>query len=71
MNLTLWQKKQAALLYHFSSLKYLEGLRDQVIQLRMFAEGILDTSHHEGRDLLLRCKQWGSRNTSENWENNA
>lgn len=71
MNLTLWQKKQAALLYHFSSLKYLEGLKDQVIQLRMFAEGILDISHDEGRDLLLRCKQWGSRNTSENWENNA
>ena len=71
MNLTLWQKKQAALLYYFSSLKYLEGLRGRVIDLRVFAEGILDTSHNEGRDRLLRSKRWGNRNTSENWENNA
>jgi len=71
MNLTLWQKKQAALLYYFSSLKYLEGLKDRVIALRVFAEDILDTSHNEGRDRLLRSKRWGSRNTSENWENNA
>ena len=71
MNLTLWQKKQAALLYYFSSLTYLEELKNRLIALRIFAEDILDTSHDEERDRLLRSKQWGSRNTSENWENNA
>jgi hypothetical protein len=69
--LTAWQKKQAALLYHFSSLHYLEGLRDRVRTLRSFAEGILDVSRIEGRDGKLRSGQWGNRNTSENWENNA
>lgn len=71
MNLTLWQKKQATLLYHFSSQSYLEGLRDRIRALRVFAEGILDNSHAEGRDKFLKSKQWGNRNTGENWGNNA
>lgn len=71
MNLTQWQKKQAILLYHFSSLNYLEGLKDRVRVLRIFAEGILDKSGAEDRDKFLRSKQWGDRNTSENWANNA
>lgn len=71
MNLTQWQKKQAALLYRFSSLNYLEGLRDRLRALRIFAEGLLDTNDVKGRDKFLRSKQWGSRNTGENWENNA
>lgn len=71
MKLTSWQKKQATLLYHFASLKYLEGLKDRVIALRIFAEGILDINQCKGRDELLRSRQWGSRNTGENWENNA
>jgi len=69
--LTAWQKKQAALLYLFSSTTYLEGLKGRVRDLRLFAEGILDTSHKEGRDSKLRSRQWGNRNTGENWENNA
>ncbi|QOL49685.1 hypothetical protein [Massilia litorea] len=70
-SLTAWQKKQAALLYYFSSLEYLVGLRDRLRALRSFADGILDVSRHEGRDSKLRSGQWGNRNTSENWENNA
>ncbi len=57
MNLTQWQKKQAALLYHFSSLKYLEGLRDRVKALRIFANDVLDVSEVQGRDKLLRSKR--------------
>ena len=71
MNLSQWQKKQAALLYHFSSLSYLEGLRDRLRALRVFAEGLLDDNEAKGRDRFLRSKQWGSRNTGENWESNA
>jgi hypothetical protein len=71
MNLSPWQKKQAILLYHFSSLNYLEGLKDRVRALRIFAEGILDTSDIEGRDKYLGSKKWGDRDTGENWANNA
>lgn len=71
MNLTQWQRKQAALLYHFSSMKYLEGLLERVKMLRVFANDVLDVNEVQGRDKLLRSKRWGSRNTGENWENNA
>ena len=71
MNLTKWQKKQAALLCHFSSLKYLEGLRERIKVLRIFANDVLNVNELQGRDKLLRSKQWGNRNTGENWENNA
>lgn len=71
MNLTQWQKKQVALLYHFSSLGYLEGLRDRLRALRVFAEGLLDENEAKGRDEFLKSKRWGSRNTGENWANNA
>ena len=71
MNLTQWQKKQAALLYHFASLSYLEGLRDRLQTLRVFAEGLLDNNEAKGRDKFLESRQWGSRNTGANWADNA
>lgn len=71
MNLTQWQKMQAALLYHFSSMRYLEGLMERVKKLRIFANDVLDVNEAQGRDKLLRSKRWGNRNTGENWENNA
>ena len=69
--LTSWQKKQAALLYFFSSYNYLEGLYERVHQLQGFADGILDKRRIEGRDRFLRDARWGDRDTSENWANNA
>lgn len=71
LKLTSWQKKQAVLLYYFSSLPYLKELQRRVQALRNFADSILDTSRVQDRDRYLRTKQWGSRDTSENWENNA
>jgi len=70
-SLTLWQKKQAALLYHFSSLKYLKGLLDHVNKIKSFAEERVNQSRIEGRDRFLRSTQWGDRDTTENWANNA
>lgn len=70
-SLTDWQKKQAALLYRFSSLKYLEGLRDRVNNIISFAESKISQSRIEGRDRFLRSTQWGDRDTTENWSNNA
>lgn len=69
--LTTWQKKQATLLYHFSSLDYLKGLQQRVDALRRLAEGDLNLSNTQGRDAYLRSERWGSRDTSENWANNA
>jgi len=71
ISLTTWQKRQATLLYYFSSLKYLVGLRDRVNLLKSFAEGKIDQSRAEGRDHFLRSTQWGDRDTTENWANNA
>jgi hypothetical protein len=71
LDLSVWQKKQAALLYLFSSIQYLEGLRDRVRNLRFVAEGILNVGYVQRRDKVLKSKRWGSRNTVQNWENNA
>lgn len=69
--LTPWQKKQAALLYYFSSMEYLKGLKDRVHALRVLAEGTLYQSSAENRDSALRSARWGIRDTGENWANNA
>jgi len=71
LKLNQWQKKQAALLYYFSSLQYLEGLRDRVNHLKSFAEGKVNQSRTEGRDRFLHSRQWGDRDTTENWSNYA
>lgn len=71
INLTSWQKKQAALLYHFASFDYLKGLYERVHQLQDYADAILDKSRLEGRDRFLRDARWGDRDTSENWSNHG
>lgn len=67
-----WQKKQAAMLYHFASLDYLKGLHRMVSDL---IDGILDPilalSKSQNRDSVLIDARWGTRNTTENWTNNA
>lgn len=67
-----WRKKQAALLYHFSSMEYLLGLQKRLLALRSFAEGLVDISQVEERDRIIRKQsRWGHRDTSENWANNG
>lgn len=69
--LTQWQKKQAYLLYHFSSLPYLMGLKERVDNLKSYAEERIHQSRSQGRDRFLHSAQWGDRNTTENWSTNA
>ncbi|WP_460844285.1 hypothetical protein [Noviherbaspirillum agri] len=69
--LTPWQKKQAALLYHFSSLDYLKGLQTLVNNLITFIDPTLDLAKVQNRDSVLVDKRWGNRDTSENWSSNA
>jgi hypothetical protein len=70
--LTAWQKKQAAMLYHFTSVEYLENLHQMVSDL---INGVIDpllaTAKAQNRDKLLINPVWGKRDTSQNWANNA
>ena len=70
--LTPWQKKQAALLYHFASMDYLKGLQTMVNNLvNGTVDPTLEKAKSQGRDAYLADAGWGARDTSENWGNNA
>ena len=71
IGLTAWQKKQATLLYYFSSMDYLKGLQDRLLDLRTLGESTVGKSRAEARDKLLRSARWGDRNTTKNWVANA
>ncbi|MYM70431.1 hypothetical protein GTP45_27015 [Pseudoduganella sp. FT55W] len=71
IELTQWQKKQAALLYHFASLDYLKRMQNALNDTVFFVERILDLSQAQDRDQHLISQRWGHRETSENWANNA
>jgi len=69
--LTPWQKKQAALLYYFSSDEYLRGLQTRVHELQILVDELLNQSRLEGRDQFIRNSHWEERDTSETWSNHA
>ena len=72
MNLSPWQKAQAGMLYHFTSIAYLKGLHKMVSDLISgFVDPLLEAARAQGRDEVMVNEVWGSRNTSRNWENNA
>lgn len=66
--MTPWKKKQAAMLFYFSSLEYLATLHELVTNLiNGTVEPILDLAKKQQRDVLLKDDRWGTRNTSSNW----
>ena len=65
--LSLWQKRQATVLYHYASLDYLKGLKLRVDALINGTDVLLDTAQQQGRDALVASKRWGARDTSANW----
>lgn len=69
--LASWQKKQATLLYQFSSLDYLKQMQVVLKQMISYAENMLDEATAQNRDLYLTSERWGTRETSENWARNA
>lgn len=70
--LSSWRKKQAALLYYFSSMDYLLGLQKRLLALRGFSDNLIDVSQTQGRDSIIRKKsRWGHRDTTQNWAANA
>ena len=71
LELTLWQKKQVALLYYFASTEYLTGLQRRIADLGTYIDSLIIKAHEQRRDHFLHDKKWGRRNTSENWSNHA
>lgn len=72
VKLTTWHKKQAAMLYHFTSLDYLKTLHRMVSDLiNGVVDPLLEVAKAQNRDQVLVSKVWGNRNTSANWENHA
>jgi hypothetical protein len=67
-----WHQKQAAMLLHFTSLDYLKEIQNIVNDLiNSIVNPLLDLADSQGRDAVLVDPVWGTRNTSENWANNA
>lgn len=69
--LSPWQKKQATLLYFFSSMSYLKDVKNAVDLLLSYSEGTLDLARREQRDLGLKNAKWGNRDTADNWANSG
>jgi hypothetical protein len=70
--LSVWQRKQASMLYHFASLDCLKGLHRMVSDaIDGYVEPLLFLAKQQGRDSVLVDPQWGTRNTVANWSNNA
>lgn len=65
--LSLWQKRQAALLYYWMSLDYLKGLKKMIDKLMAGTDVLLDLAQSQGRDALITDERWGVRDTSSNW----
>ena len=69
--LLLWQKRQAALIYHFTSMDYLKEIQRRFNALLGETESVVDTATTQGRDRYLQSKQWGQRDTVDNWANSG
>lgn len=65
--LSLQQKRQATLLYHWMSLDYLKGLLAMIDALIQGADVHLELAKRQGRDALIANPRWGVRDTSANW----
>ena len=69
--LSLHQKRQAALLYHWMSLDYLKGLKTLLDALIQGADVRLELAKQQGRDAVLTNERWGVRDTAANWSTYA
>jgi hypothetical protein len=69
--LSLWQKRQAAMLYRWMSLDYLKGLKDLIDAFNRGADVTLELAKRQGRDALIANPRWGVRDTSANWSTYA
>jgi hypothetical protein len=64
--LTIYRKRQAAILYHYASLDYLKGLIPLIDETIFAFHRVAQTAQAQGRDALFTSKRWGVRGTSAN-----
>jgi len=64
--LTIYRKRQAAVLYHYASLDYLKGLIPLIDETILAFHRVAQTAQAQGRDALFTSKRWGVRGTSAN-----
>lgn len=69
--LNIHQKRQATLLYHYTSMEYLLGLKARIDALIAGTDITLDTAQAQGRDALIANPRWGVRDTAANWSSFA
>jgi len=67
--LTDWQTGQVALLYHFASFPYLQGLQQRVRALMVAVDPTL--AHLQGRDAIAADQRWRSWNRSQHLSGNS
>lgn len=53
MTLSVWQKRQATVLYYYTSQAYFQGLKDRLDVLIGDAESTLDTALQQGRNQYI------------------
>ena len=67
--LSLTQKRQATLIYHFTSLDYLQGLLLRIDGLLQYADYLLE--RRKVVEPFMYSAQWGARHTGANWSSTA
>lgn len=65
--LNKWQKRQAAMLYHFASINYLKGLKKLLDDFVNGVDVTLDHAAQQNRDEALADVRWGVRDTVANF----
>jgi hypothetical protein len=65
--LSLYQRRQATLLHHWTSREYLEGLLTLIDGLMNGMDANLTLAKIQGRDELIANARWGVRDTAANW----
>ena len=65
--LSLHQKRQATLLYHWMSIPYLQALLGMVNCLIAGVDVVVDEANQQDRDRLMVSERWGVRDTTANW----
>jgi hypothetical protein len=65
--LSVWQKRQATLLYHFAHVDRLKELKKLLDDFIQGVDITLDFAQAQGRDELITNPQWGVRDTAANF----
>jgi hypothetical protein len=69
--LNLYQKRQATLLYHFSSTEFLDTITKRVLAWAAFTDRTLDYAQRVSRDQAMRKLGWTEAHLSSNWSTHA